>query len=100
MACVEALGNTIKKKTVVRRDHASIQTSEAVEDRVPHWKKPGCIRTSLPTYSPEFTLIEILWRRIKDDWLPFSASPCLNAMLEALDNLLSHVGSKYQITFA
>jgi hypothetical protein len=38
--------------------------------------------------------------RIQYDWLPFSAYQCLNAMIEALENILSNVGSKYQITFA
>jgi transposase len=54
----------------------------------------------LPPYSPELNLIEILWRRIKYTWLPFSAYECLNALSEALETILSHVGSEYQITFA
>src|SRR6266536_3513036 len=73
---------------------------EEFEDRVPYWKQHGLIIKYLPPYSPELNLIEILWRRIKYDWLPFSAYACLNAMIEALDDILSHVGSKYQITFA
>jgi len=43
---------------------------------------------------------QILWRRIKYTWLPFSAYECLNALIEALETILSHVGSEYQITFA
>jgi len=54
----------------------------------------------LSPYSPELNLIEILWRRIKYTWLPFSAYACLNALNEALEAILSHVGSEYQITFA
>jgi hypothetical protein len=100
MACFDACCKTIKQKTVVRIDNASIHTSEACEDRIPYWKQQGWIIKYLPTYSPEFNLIEILWRRIKYDWLPFSASSCLNAMIEALDDILRNVGSKYQITFA
>jgi len=45
-------------------------------------------------------LIAILWRRIKYTWWPFSAYACLNALSEALETILSHVGSEYQITFA
>ena len=100
IACFDAFCQTIKKKTVVMLDNASIHTSEEFEDRIPHWKKQGLIIKYLSTYSPELNLIEILWRRIKYDWLPFSAYQCLNAMIEALENILSHVGSKYQITFA
>jgi transposase len=100
VACFDAFCKTITQKTVVMIDNASIHTSEEFEDRIPYWKKQGFIITYLPTYSPEFNLIEILWRRIKYDWLPFSAYACLNAMIEALDDILSKVGSKYQITFA
>jgi transposase len=100
VACFDAFCKTIKQKTVVMLDNASIHTSEEFEDRIPYWKKQGFIIKYLPTYSPELNLIEILWRRIKYDWLPFSAYQCLNAMIEALDDILSNVGSKYQITFA
>jgi transposase len=100
IACFDAFCRTITKKTVVVVDNASIHRSEEFEDRVPYWKKHGLIIKYLPPYSPELNLIEILWRRIKYDWLPFSAYSCLNAMIEALDDILSHVGSKYQITFA
>jgi len=41
MACFDAFCKTIKQQTVVMLDNASIHTSEACEDRVPHWKKQG-----------------------------------------------------------
>jgi DDE superfamily endonuclease len=100
IACFDAFCHTLTQKTVVVRDHASIHTSEALEDRLPYWKKKGLIIKYLPPYSPELNLSEILWRRIKDTWLPFSAYECLNALSEALETILSHVGSEYQITFA
>jgi transposase len=100
IACFDAFCKTIKQKTIVMIDNASIHRSEEFEDRIPFWKQQGFIIKYLPTYSPELNLIEILWRRIKYDWLPFSAYQCLNAMIEALEDILSHVGSKYQITFA
>ena len=100
MACCEACCKPIKQKTVVRIDNASIHTSEAFEDRLPYWKKKGLIIKYVPPYSPELNLIEILWRRIKYTWLPFSAYECLNALSKALETILSRVGSEYQITFA
>jgi transposase len=100
IACFDAFCQTLTKKTVVVIDHASIHTSEEFEDRLPYWKKKGLIIKYLPPYSPELNLIEILWRRIKYTWLPFSAYECLNALSEALETILSHVGSEYQITFA
>ena len=100
IACFDAFCQTLTQKTVVVMDNASIHRSEAFEDRIPYWKKQGLIIKYLPPYSPELNLIEILWRRIKYTWLPFSAYACLNALSEALETILSHVGSEYQITFA
>ena len=88
------------KKTIVVIDNASVHTSEEFEECLPRWKKKGLIIKYLSTYSPELNLIEILWRNIKYTWLPFSAYQCLNALREALENILKNFGSKYQITFA
>ncbi len=100
MACFDAFCQTITKKTVVVVDNASIHRSEEFADRMPYWKKHGLIIKYLSPYSPELNLIEILWRRIKYTWLPFSAYTCLDALSEALETILSQVGSEYQITFA
>jgi hypothetical protein len=100
IACFDIFCQTLMKKTVVVIDNASIHTSEEFEDRLPYWKKKGLIIKYLSPYSPELNLIEILWRRIKYTGLPFSAYECLNALSEALEAILSHVGSEYQITFA
>jgi transposase len=88
------------KKTVVVIDNAAVHTSEEFEECLPRWKKKGLIIKYLSKYSPELNLIEILWRNIKDTWLPFSAYQCLNVLREALESILKNFGSKYQITFA
>jgi transposase len=100
IACFDAFCQTITKKTVVVVDNASIHTSEEFVERIPYWKQHGLIVKYLPPYSPELNLIEILWRRIKYAWLPFSAYACFNALSEALADILRQVGSEYQITFA
>jgi transposase len=100
IACFEAFSKTLKKKTVVVMDNASVHTSEEFEECLSQWKKQGLIIKYLPPYSPELNLIEILWRNIKYTWLPFSAYQCLNALGDALEHILKNFGSKYQITFA
>ena len=99
IGCFDDFCTTLTKKTVVAVDNASIHRSEEFEDRIPYWKKHGLVVKYLSAYSPELNLIEILWRRIKYSWLPFSAYECLNALIEALENILCDVGSEYQITF-
>ena len=100
MGCFDDFCQTITTPTVVVMDNASVHRSDDFEERLPHWKKHGLTIKYLSAYSPELNLIEILWRRIKYSWLPFSAYNGLSALIEALENVLRSIGSEYQITFA
>jgi transposase len=100
VACLNDLCTNITKKTIVVMDNASIHRSEAFADYIPLWKKKGLIIKYFIPYAPELNLIEILWRHIKYFWLPFSAYQCMEALREALEQILKNFGSKYQITFA
>ena len=100
IACFKDFSKTIKRKTVVVIDNASIHRSEEFAEYIPRWKKKGLFIKYLTPYAPELNLIEILWRRIKYAWLPFSAYQGMNTLREALENVLKDFGSKYQITFA
>ena len=53
----------------------------------------------LPPYSPELNLIEILWKRIKYQWIPFEAYVNSNTLNENLESILENVGAKYVIKF-
>ncbi len=100
VACFDAFCQTLTKPTVVVVDNASIHTSDEFEERLPEWQKQGLRVKYLSAYSPELNLIEILWRRIKYTWLPFSAYHGLKALRTSLENILCQIGSTYQITFA
>jgi len=53
----------------------------------------------LPTYSPELNLIEILWRKIKYEWLPVTAYQSFPALTHHVLQVLSDYGGKYRINF-
>ncbi len=92
--------NHLDKKTVVVIDNASIHTSRAVNDKLDEWKEAGLNLFFLPTYSPELNLIEILWRKIKYEWIPFSAYKGINRLRNELNKVLNNFGSlKYHIKF-
>ena len=99
IGCFDLFSETITKKTVVIIDNAPIHTSQAFQKRVPMWKKKGLDLYFLPGYAPELNLIEILWRFIKYYWLPFSAYLNFCALVEAVEDILVNVGSKYKIAF-
>jgi len=99
IGCFDAFSDTVTKKTVVIMDNAPIHKSQAFEKRMPVWKKKGLFVKFLPEYSPELNLIEILWRFIKYAWLPFSAYLNFDALVQAIEDILKNVGSKYKIAF-
>ncbi|MCW5967904.1 MAG: transposase [Blastocatellales bacterium] len=73
---------------------------EEFEERIEGWQKEGLYLKFLPEYSPELNLIEILWRKIKYEWLPLDAYESFETMVESLFDVIRGIGSKYRITFA
>jgi transposase len=85
--------------TLVILDNAPIHHSEAIAHCFERWLAKGVGVHFLPPYCPELNRIEILWRKIKYDWLPFSAYTSFATLKAALQEIFHNVGSKYQITF-
>ena len=93
-----ALVERIKKPVVVILDNASIHTAKKL---TPYWellKEKGMQFYFLPPYSPELNRIELLWHKMKYEWLPFKSF-----LPDELENAISEIavgfGSKYQMTF-
>ena len=97
--CFNIFCQRITKRTVVIIDNAPIQTSDEFEEWIEEWKKQGLIIKYLPEYSPELNLIEILWRKIKYEWLPFSAYSSFQQLKDAVVEILGEFDSKYRISF-
>jgi hypothetical protein len=89
----------IVKKTVVILDNAPIHKSKKFKAKMIEWREKDVLVYFLPPYSPELNLIEILWRRIKYQWIPFDAYRCFQNLKERLSYILNNVGSKYDIIF-
>lgn len=81
-------------------DNASIHRSKAFMKKVEEWESKGVFLHYLPTYSPELNLIEILWRKIKYEWLEFGAYQSYAQLKKSVLNILGDIGNKYTITFA
>lgn len=100
IACFDSFSKIITKKTVVIIDNAPTHTSKAFNENIKKWEKKGLFIKRLPSYSPELNLIEILWRFIKYQWLPFSAYNSLKDLANEVENILKNVGKKFRINFA
>ena len=89
---------TIKKKIVIL-DNSPIHKSKKFMDKIEQWKEKDVLIYFLPPYSPELNLIEILWRRIKYQWLDFDAYKSFENLKEKLNFVLTNFGTKYDIKF-
>ena len=87
------------KMTVVILDNSPIHKSKKFMAKIEEWKEKDVLIFFLPPYSPELNLIEILWRRIKYQWIPFDAYICFQNLKERLSYVLSNFGEIYDIIF-
>jgi len=90
----------IKKKTIIIMDQATTHTASAVKERIKVWKEKGLFIQLLPKASPELNIIEMLWRKIKYQWMPREAYQSIKLLKMHLKTILDHIGSDYQIHFA
>lgn len=100
IACFDSFSETLTGKNVVIMDNAPIHKSKKFLSRLPEWHKKGLDIMFLPPYSPELNLIEILWRKMKYEWLPFSAYTSFSKLKEWVEDILVKFGSQYTIEFA
>lgn len=89
--------NQIVKKTVMILDNSPIHKSKKLMTKIKEWEESDLLIYFLPLYSPELNLIEILWRRIKYQWLSFDAYHCFQNLKERLSYVLNNFGKKYDI---
>lgn len=97
--CFEQLSQQLDKRTYVFLDNAPVHRSYEFVEHIAQWVKRGLIIKYLPAYAPELNLIEILWRFMKYYWLPFSAYTSFQRLYEAIEQILTGVGTEYTITF-
>jgi transposase len=86
--------------TVMMLDNASVHTSKAIAEKCEEWEKKGLTLYFIPRYSPQLNLIEILWHKIKYEWLPSCAYLDMDALKAAIRKILYSFGSEYTIQFA
>src|SRR5210317_396758 len=102
IACFDEFSNTcdIKKPTVVIVDNAPTHTSDKFDKKTIEWCTKGLIVVPIAKYSPELNIIEILWRKIKYEWIPFSAYNSFEDLEKALFDILSEIGTEFNIQFS
>ena len=88
----------VGKPLTIILDNASVHTAKAIEPLLEQLKKKGLTLYFLPPYSPELNRIEILWRKVKYEWMAFKTRD--SKTLEAdLNDIFAKFGEHYQLTF-
>ena len=87
--------------TIVMVDNASMHTSKKFRARIDDWiLEKKLFVCFLPTYSPELNLIEILWRKVKYEWLSLLTITDFKAFEKEVERVFSSFGQEYMISFA
>lgn len=97
---LERLSLSLSQETVVVLDNAKIHTAKVVQERRPIWEQRGLTLFYLPPYSPHLNLAEILWRKLKYEWLRPQDYLCFEGLRYAVQLALAAVGSLLNITFS
>ena len=100
VACIDEFAKKIKIPTVLVIDNASTHTSNEFKENLTRWKERKLTIYPIPPYSPELNLIEIIWRKIKYEWLPFSAYESYRSLEQELFNVLANIGKNHKVEFS
>ena len=100
VASIDHFISTLRRPTVLIMDNASVHTSFEFLENIEHWQKHGLTIVNIAPYSPELNLIEIVWRKIKYEWMPFAAYESFQSLKEYLFDILANIGKSYTIEFA
>jgi len=68
-------------------------------DKVDEWQARGITIFTLPSYSLQLNLIEILWRFIKYEWLEIEAYSNWQTFVDSVEKILREFGENYVINF-
>jgi transposase len=100
VACIDQFATSLQRETALVIDNAPIHTSNDFKSNIEKWAQQGLTIVPIAPYSPELNLIEILWRKIKYEWLPFSAYTSFQSLKDNLFDILANIGKTYVINFA
>ena len=87
------------KPRVLVLDNAKIHRSKLLKEKLAEWEEKGFYIFNLPTYSPHLNIIEILWRKMKYEWLKPEDYASFEKLTESIKEILSNLGEEYKINF-
>ena len=96
---LERLSLSIRKPTVVVLDQARIHTAGLIRERLAVWQQRGLFVFYLPVCSPQLNMAEIVWRRLKGQWLRPEDYLDGDTLAYAVNRCLANFGGHLKIHF-
>lgn len=98
--CLEEwLAQKSDQPRVLVLDNARIHRSKKMQAKLAEWEEKGFYIFFLPPYSPHLNIIEILWRKMKYEWLKPEDYLSFESLTAAIKEILSKLGTEYKINF-
>ena len=97
---LEIFSTKLKKLTVVVLDNASVHTAGIIKQRLAAWQNRGLYIFYLPKSSPHLNIAEILWRKMKYEWLIPSDYVDKQQLHYSVRQILGAVGNSLRINFS
>jgi len=89
----------ITQPTVAVIDNASIHHSGEFHLKIEEWKEQGLHIFFLPPYSPHLNPIEILWRKMKYEWIEYENIATQEELEAQVMHILNNFGQEFTIQF-
>jgi transposase len=86
--------------TVVVLDNAPVHTSKLIKERRAVWQARGLFLFYLPRYSPHLNIVEMLWRKLKYEWLSPKDYETDEGLFYTIRQALAAVGRSLRINFS
>jgi transposase len=99
IACIDDFANKVTIPTTLIIDNAPTHTSNEFKEQIDKWYEQGLTICPISPYSPELNIIEIVWRKIKYEWLSFSSYDSFKSLETNLFEILANIEGKYHINF-
>lgn len=96
---LDSFSKSLKKKTIMILDNATIHKATEVKEQAKVWKQRGLFLQFIPAYCPELNLIEILWKHLKHFWLKVQDYSSIETLTSKAVSILQNYGKDYSISF-
>ena len=96
----EQLSMRLTNLTVVVLDNAPVHTAKLIKGRREVWEQRGLYLFYLPRYSPHLNIVEILWRKLKYEWLSAKDYETDEGLYYRVWQVLGAIGNSLRINFS